>query len=872
MSANPANPALSTGLKPGDKLDKYDVLEQIGAGGMSIVWKGYDGLLDQYVAIKQVTPDAAGAGRDEEDFRERFRQEATLQKRVAGNHKHLVKVIDVIEEQRGLFLIMEFVDGQSLEQLLEQNAGPIESRQALGIVAATAVALDEIHKHGIVHRDLKPSNILLPTDGGLKVCDFGLAAVMSEQGAPSAGSVRYMAPELFREEQVDARADIYALGMIAYEMLAGRPDFKDAFKVVLRDQRNQALRWMKWHTNERVNAPALNERNSDIPPTLAELVARMMEKDPGKRIASAQELLAAIKRHFSGKSAAPAAGRPVAAGVPGGSQAPIAPAEKTAALPTRKGMNPAVKVLIFSAAAMVMFGISFFAISALTDANTKKAEEQALMQKATDIRGKASKAHKEQRWMTSRKHWQELQDLVPDHPKYSAEATAGINFAAANLHYQGRRYQDALAALKAADDEGVIPREQVYALEKDITHRQAFDLGFSAAQEQVDKGDYRFARDKLYRLERTAQLKPDETERIRDLGARIEQLRRQRAILAELAAAKAELEAEREPPLPLATRRARAIAVLKEALTKYSDHRLEDMLAQLQDDVTFAAATAAAGRLKAQGDSAIPQTIAAYQKLKELRDDPTYDQQINLLRSRQAYLAGKALEDGGNPTAAVAKYKEARTFAENDDARLAIARIEKLSELQSYINSGDGAFAAENYPTAIAHYKKAQSLGAGPEIQAKIDQANVFIALADAERHLRAGEFDKSFEALARVEALDPNNSRAAALKQAAETWKAYITIRDRGDALRKQGELGRAIVEYRNARKIQATKEINQRLNDTEYESLVAQARRDMESRNYKAARGMLETALRAKQTEEAQDLLNLVLIELGEKKTVTP
>src|SRR5690606_35571354 len=112
---------------------------------------------------------------------------------------------------------------------------PMDERQALGIIGGTALALDTIHKQNIIHRDLKPSNILLPGEGGLKICDFGLATLMEDQEALDVGSVRYMAPELFGDEKADQRADIYALGLVAYEMLAGRDKFADVFKIVLRD-------------------------------------------------------------------------------------------------------------------------------------------------------------------------------------------------------------------------------------------------------------------------------------------------------------------------------------------------------------------------------------------------------------------------------------------------------------------------------------------------------------------------------------------------------------------------------------------------------------------------------------------------------------
>ncbi len=282
-------------LAPGDKLDKYEVIEQIGAGGTSVVWKGYDPLLDVFVAIKQPLLDPID---DSDPLREKIRIEADIQKRISHGQKHLVAVRDFIEDARGLFIVMEHVEGPSLEQRMAQIGEPLDVNDALGIVGTTALALDALHRQNVVHRDLKPSNILLPASGGLKVCDFGLATLLSEQDAMSIGSVRYMAPELCRGDTADGRADIYSLGIIAYELLAGREKFNEAFKIVLRDQRNQALRWMKWHSNPRAQAPNLATLNPKVPQTLAELVARMLEKDATQRVESAPQLISAIRRHF----------------------------------------------------------------------------------------------------------------------------------------------------------------------------------------------------------------------------------------------------------------------------------------------------------------------------------------------------------------------------------------------------------------------------------------------------------------------------------------------------------------------------------------------------------------------------------------------
>ncbi|MCG8508932.1 MAG: serine/threonine protein kinase, partial [Rhodospirillales bacterium] len=334
---------MQPGLKVGDKLDQFAVVEQIGAGGSSIVWKGFDALLDRHVAIKQLF-----AGQDEM-FRRRFREEAKVQRMLGEKHPYVVRLIDVIEDDRGMFLVTEFVDGPDLEQLLARRAEPMEVAQATKIMWAISLALQDLHEAGVVHRDLKPSNILLPKQGsGVRLCDLGLASLIAEQEALSLGSVRYMAPELFKGEAVDGRCDLYALGMIAYEMLVGRKVFASAFKTILRDERNQAMRWMKWHTNMRLSPPSPSQLNEEVPEKLSELVMRLLEKDRTKRVTSASELIEAMQIHFGHRAAEPAP-QPRAAG-----GRTYAPAGDTAALPTKKKWPMLVAAVVLLSAIGVL--------------------------------------------------------------------------------------------------------------------------------------------------------------------------------------------------------------------------------------------------------------------------------------------------------------------------------------------------------------------------------------------------------------------------------------------------------------------------------------------------------------------------------------
>lgn len=322
-------------LKAGDKVQHFVVLEQIGTGGTSAVFKAHDALLNRHVAIKQVL---LAPGEESDAYRTRILSEAAQHKKAAAaDPSMLVQLMDVVSDPRGMLLIMEYVDGPSLEQILTANPTPMEERQAMGIIAGIAKGLVSLHGAGVLHRDLKPANILMPRSGGLRISDFGLSVSAGLQQTMDQGTVRYLAPEILQGQPATQASDLYALGMIAYETLVGRAQFDEAFKAILRDQRNQSMRWVKWHTNPRIKAVPLNQLCPNLPPAAVELVERLMDKDPLRRIASASDLLEAIRRIFV-KTQAPAGGAAVPGQPAGGQTEGFAPASggDTARIPQRR--------------------------------------------------------------------------------------------------------------------------------------------------------------------------------------------------------------------------------------------------------------------------------------------------------------------------------------------------------------------------------------------------------------------------------------------------------------------------------------------------------------------------------------------------------
>jgi diguanylate cyclase (GGDEF)-like protein len=263
-------------LLPGARVGPYEVLGAIGAGATGTVYRAFDGRLRREVALKVL---GAADLRQADSFR-RFELEArTL---AALDHPHIVRVFDLGTTPDGEpFLVLELLEGRTLRGRLAEAT--IELRDALVIVGQLLRALAAAHDKGIVHRDLKPENLFCTNDGNIKVLDFGLAKVMGPLVGGQAtdpgvvlGTVGYLAPEQARAQAVDARADLFAVGAILYELAAGRPAFRGASPV------------------ETLNAIIHDEPPAITPPELDAIVRSALAKDPARRVASARELEAQL--------------------------------------------------------------------------------------------------------------------------------------------------------------------------------------------------------------------------------------------------------------------------------------------------------------------------------------------------------------------------------------------------------------------------------------------------------------------------------------------------------------------------------------------------------------------------------------------------
>ena len=288
-------------ILPGKRLGPFEILSSIGAGGMGEVYRAKDTRLDRIVAIKVLPPHLA----DSPELRERFEREART---IASlNHPHICTLYDIGHQDGTDFLVMEFLEGETLAQRLVK--GPLPLDQVLQYAIEIADALDKAHRRGVTHRDLKPGNIML-TKSGTKLLDFGLAK-LKQDAAPATplsqpptmksaitgegtilGTLQYMAPEQVEAKEVDARTDIFAFGAVVYEMATGRKAFEGKTSASVMAKILE------------VDPPPMASLRPMTPPALDRVVKTCLAKDPEDRWQTTSDLCRELKWIAEGGSQA----------------------------------------------------------------------------------------------------------------------------------------------------------------------------------------------------------------------------------------------------------------------------------------------------------------------------------------------------------------------------------------------------------------------------------------------------------------------------------------------------------------------------------------------------------------------------------------
>src|SRR5207253_1755705 len=263
-------------------LGQYEILAELGRGGMATVYLAHDLALDRKVAIKVLAPALLLMG---EGMVERFKREARTA--AALSHPHIIPIYAVKESEHVLYFVMKYVQGRALDTVI-RDVGTLPIPMVQTILAQVGDALGYAHRHGVIHRDIKSANIMLDEDGRAVVTDFGIAKVVQAEGLTmtgvTVGTPTYMSPEQCATRDVTGASDQYSLGVVAYEMLTGRLPFLGESTMAV----------MYAHFNERPRPVA--ELRPDCPPNLSAGVMRMLEKDPARRWPSMDDIVAVCGR------------------------------------------------------------------------------------------------------------------------------------------------------------------------------------------------------------------------------------------------------------------------------------------------------------------------------------------------------------------------------------------------------------------------------------------------------------------------------------------------------------------------------------------------------------------------------------------------
>jgi len=895
--------AEAVGLPSGARVGKYEIVERLGRGGQAIVYKGYDAMLDRHVAIKHIPAQLAA----DPKFVERFTREAQILARLGSEEPAIVTIHDVVEEQRGLFIVMEYLGGHSLETVIENTRGPSEVKATLQVLWRLAAGLHAVHSAGIIHRDLKPGNIIICEGLRVKITDFGVAASLTGQTSMVLGTTKYMAPELFEGgRKVDGRADMYSLGFIAYEMLAGRPKFDEIFADVVRDRHSEALRWMKWHGNAGVSAPPLAEVNPVVPRGLSDIVARMMAKDPDERFESMEALGRAIRSSFSprAKAAAPPARlrqvRPAAAAVLAAGEAeaaslderdegdelevaPAAAAETggpaTAPLPKGKlGRKLLLYVAIPLAGLLLAGTVVGLILNARAEARRRWEFERSAAgryQKADGQFVHGLKFYDRASFAAARDGFQTVAKQFRDSNE-GQKAFVRASLCEAYLGTADQKWEEATARMAEAEDRcNAVQRDRgdltnwVQSVRGEIKNFKAYYIltrtfreAMAKARQLLAARQFDDARQSLRDdLRGVVLIAPYEGE-LKQLADQLDltELRQQlqvqtakgddllahvKLVEAEEAYQKAQalLQEPRAQVLPAAERNAAAAA-------------LRDKLAKLMSDRTRQEAEGALAEARKGGDK--QQILEALRNLNRIRPEAAHQEEMTALRSSLAFELGVKLKGEGKLVEARQAFEQSVSLKDNPEARAQLAALDKAQSRADLVGAGDAGFAGGRWEEALAKYEEAGKLDMDDALRNKITECRYRILLTKAQSLRDAGKRAEARPVYLEAKTVKP--SAAALIDSILEQMNAderYEARMAAGRDALKRDQWAKAREEFQKAQEVRDTQEVKQAILDARYRENFVRGKEALDQGDFRGALGYLNLAKGFKDTPEVRALI---------------
>ncbi|MGC9453608.1 MAG: protein kinase domain-containing protein [Phycisphaerae bacterium] len=881
---NQQNKGNEVGLPPGAKIGKYEVRERLGIGGQAIVYRCYDPLLDREVAIKQISSHLAA----DPEFLNRFRREAQILARVGATQPAVIDIHELLEDENGLFIVMEYVQGHTLERMIAESGGPIEPRPALQLIWRLAAAMHDVHRAGIVHRDLKPGNIIVAASMRPKITDFGLAAAGSDQTSVLMGTTKYMAPELFEGKPADARVDIYSLGFIAYEMLLGRGKFNEVFADVVRDKHAAAMRWMKWHGNHRVQAPPLHELNPSVPKPLSDIVAKMIAKDPDERFQSMEDLGRAIKQNFSPRA------RAAGGGATAGEAAAAKPREQasgpsgeaggrdegdelelqleappTAPIP-RKRLSRPVKIAMAAGVGLaiviagVLIGMQMGRQRGAAADAYRQAESLHKQGTVEYDRDKLAQAVEQFEQITRRHGGTEA----------AAKASVMVHMSRAYLAVLDGEWQN--AAKEATDAEDAlrnVQREQqapsawisetdeaIGGFESHRLNARAFAEAMEQARKEMEAGRFDAAAETV-RQELEGVSLSERQEQLRDEFMR--ELGRQRIQTQfDEAVDRGDRLTGQGDYAGAAEAYDNALAALEEpeADDVFSPEELESMRSQVSDKRDRLGIERRYNEALAAAETAVDkeQKLRHLREAARIRPSDELTERMNSLQADIHYDNARRLRQQGELQRALEELQESLTYRDRQSVRQEMDELRREMQRQELVSAGDRAAEAGDLSGALEQYNQAAELGTTPELQEKINRTEYRIKLAEADRLRDAKRYDEAAAAYEQARQIRPE--AAAQIDDRIETMerqRRYEQLLAEGDEYLEQQRWSEAIDSYEQAEEVMSTEEVQQKQDQANYLKHKARGDDAMQRGNYREALGYYRIAQNVMNTQEIQALI---------------